>query len=131
MLESKIGTESWESYPTYTFLTGGLRAKETSLQAEGPALTSLYGLGLSLRAATTQSQVKVNELRIALHLNESDEERMHNAKRSLSLDLGLLTAYLNEKSYNSLMCSKGMRYRVQTNEELEELLLRFSRHNFK
>ena len=75
--------------------------------------------------------MKVNELHIALHLNESDEERMHNAKRSPSLDLGLLTAYLNEKSYNSLMCSKGMRYRVQTNEELEELLLRFSRHNFK
>ena len=33
MLESKIGTESWESYLTYTFLTGELRAKETSLQA--------------------------------------------------------------------------------------------------
>ncbi len=42
MLESKIGTESWESYPTYTFLTGELRAKETSLQAEGHVLTSLY-----------------------------------------------------------------------------------------
>ena len=131
MLESKIGTESWESHPPYTFLTGGLREEETSLQAEGPALTSLYGLGLSLRAATSQSQVKVNELRIALHLNESDEERMHKAKRPLSLDLGLLTAYLNERSYNSLMCTKGMRYRVQTNEELEELLLRFSHHNFE
>ena len=131
MLESKIGKESWESHPPYTFLTGGLREEETSLQAEGPALTSLYGLGLSLRAATSQSQVKVNELRIALHLNESDEERMRKAKRPLSLDLGLLTAYINEKSYNSLMCLKGMRYRVQTNEELEELLLRFSQHNFE
>ena len=128
MLESKIGTESWESYPTYTFLTGELRAKETSVQAEGHVLTSLYGLGLSLRADTTQSQVKVNELHIALHLNESDEERMHNAKRSPSLDLGLLTAYHKEKSYKSLMCSKGMRYRVQTDEEL---LLRFSKVYFR
>ena len=68
-----------------------------------PTLPSEYGLGLSLRADTPQSQVKVNELHIALHLNESDEERMHNAKRPLSLDLGLLTAYHNEKSYKSLM----------------------------
>lgn len=88
----------------------------------------MYGLGLSLRADTTQSQVKVNELHIALHLNESDEERMHNAKRSPSLDLGLLTAYHKEKSYKSLMCSKGMRYRVQTDEEL---LLRFSKVYFR
>ena len=84
-------------------------------------------LGLSLRADTTQSQVKVNELHIALHLNESDEERMHNAKRSPALTWVCLP-HTKEKSYKSLMCSKGMRYRVQTDEEL---LLRFSKVYFR
>jgi len=109
--------------PSYTFVTGGLqdgRKDWMQFGAEGPALTAMYGFGLALRGATTDSRVRVNEVRIGMELNRSDDERMSDPRsRPLSLDLGALATYVAESKM------KGQRLRASDNVELDGLLHRF------
>jgi len=109
--------------PSYTILTGGLkdgRKDWMHMGAEGPALTSMYGLGLALRGATKASRVRVNEIRIGMELNRSDDERMSEPRsRPLSLDIGALATYVAESTL------KGHRLRASDNVELDGLLHRF------
>lgn len=110
--------------PSYAILTGGLKdGRKDWMQfgAEGPALTSMYGFGLALRGATRQSRVRVNEIRVGMELNRSDDERMSEPRsRPLSLDIGALATYIAESSL------KGQRLRASDNVELDGLLHRFS-----
>jgi len=119
LLESQVSDIS----PSYTILTGGLkdgRKDWMHFGAEGPALTSMYGFGLALRGATTGSRVRVNEIRIGMELNRSDDERMSEPRsRPLSLDIGALAAYVAESTL------KGQRLRASDNGELDGLLHRF------
>ena len=92
--------------------------------AEGPAMTSLYGLGIALRNATRNSSVRVNEIRVAMQVNRADNERMLEPRaRPLSLDIGQLASYLTEQGKGA---PSGFRLRARSSQELDELLDRFS-----
>merc|ERR1719335_252187 len=109
--------------PSYTIVTGGLidgRPNQVLLGAQWPAVTSMYGFGLALRAATRESRVRVNEIRIGMELNRSEEERMEEPRtRPLSLDIGALATYVAESE------KRGQRLRASDNAELEGLLHHF------
>lgn len=118
-----LESQSGDVNPSYSIVTGGLvdgRKNLMLLGAEGPALTSMYGFGLALRGATQESRVRVNEVRIGMELNRSEEERMTDPRsRPLSLDIGSVASYVAESSI------KGQRLRASNDVELDGILHRF------
>ena len=127
-LMARVAQQEPGAAPGYTLVTSGLQGPEAEahVQAEGPAMTSLYGLGLALRNATAAggSPVRVNEVRVAMQINETDSLRLSSAgARPLSLDLGTLTGYLSEWRAGA---PSGLRVRVRNNSELDALLNRFA-----
>ena len=119
------GQQDPRSSPSYTVVTGGLkdsRIERVPMGAEGPALTAMYGFGLALRCAASDSlsTVRVNELRIGMQLNRSEEERFANPRgRPLTTDIGSLATYVAESNLS------GSRLRCSDEVELEGLLHRF------
>ena len=113
------GQQDPRSSTSYTVVTGGLkdsRIERVPMGAEGPALT-MYGFGLALRCAGSDSlsTVRVNELRIGMQLNRSEEERFANPRgRPLTTDIGSLATCVAESNLSGS--------RLRCSDELEGLL---------
>jgi len=127
-LMARVAKQEPGAAPGYTLVTSGLQGPraEAHVQAEGPAMTALYGLGLALRnaAAAMDVPVRVNEVRLAMQINRADSERLAEPRqRPLSLDLGHLTGYLAEWGPRA---PQGLRVRARSGPELEELLDHFA-----
>ena len=125
LLEQQAQKDPRNSSPSYTVVTGGLndgRIEHVPMGAEGPALTAMYGFGLALRCAASDSlsSVRVNELRIGMQLNRSEEERFADPRgRPLTTDIGSLATYVAESNLS------GLRLRCSDDVELEGLLHHF------
>ena len=127
-LMAQVAKQEPGAAPGYTLVTSGLDGPdgEAQVQAEGPAMTALYGLGLALRnsAAALHHPVRVNEVRVAMQINRTDSERLAQPRvRPLSLDLGRLAGYLAEWGPHAV---QGLRVRARSSPELEVLLKHFA-----
>jgi len=127
--------EATPALPSFTLLTGGLPcvvpdSSDQQTGAEGPVLTSMYGFGLALRRAAWNSKVRVNEIRLGMHVNRCDSERMADPRvRPLSLDLGTLCSYIAESPVD-----RDRRIRINNNADLDQVLVSydaFPNHFFK
>lgn len=114
--------EATPALPSFTLLTGGLAempdSRDQQTGAEGPVLTAMYGFGLALRRAAFNSKVRVNEIRLGMHVNRCDSERMADPRvRPLSLDLGTLCSYIAESPVD-----RDRRIRINNNSDLDKVL---------
>lgn len=111
--------EATPALPSFTLLTGGMEdGNRQHFGAESPVISAMHGLGLALRSSAVTSKVRVNEIRVGMHVNRSDSERMKNPRmRPLSSDLGRLCSYIAESPVD-----RGRKICVSTNDNLEEVL---------